>query len=226
MIDVKIIKKNPAFKKFPLSSLSKIAKDARIFRFKRKQIIIREKAKPDYVYFILKGKVQVFKFDEVGREKTLAILSEGDVFGEMAPLSSSRRSAFIKALENVKAIGIASRNFKTLVKEDVSMANLLNEILVRRLERVDKYLEVLSYESVRKKIVGLLLLFGTIEKKKKRKVRVYLTQVELAGMINSAREVINRNLQALRRKKLVKIERKFIEVPSIRNLREYLLKLE
>jgi len=226
MVDVKIIKKNPAFKNFPISSLSKIAKEARVFRFKRKQIIIKEKAKPDYVYFILKGKVQVFKIDEVGREKTLAILSEGDVFGEMAPLSSSLRSAFVKALENVKAIGIPAKGFKTLVKEDVSMANVLNEILCRRLERVDKYLEVLSYESVRKKIVGLLLLFGTIEKKKRRKVRVYLTQVELAGMINSAREVINRNLQALRKKKLVKVERKFIEVPSIRKLREYHLRLE
>lgn len=66
---------------------------------KRGDIIFLENEPDDYFYFVIKGKVKISKLiDE--EEFILAILSEDEIFGEMAILNSKVRNASAIAQEN------------------------------------------------------------------------------------------------------------------------------
>jgi hypothetical protein len=62
-------------------------------------IICAEGEKADNVYLIAKGKVKVYRTDNEGNETTLAIIEQGNLFGEMALFDQGLRSASVMSIE-------------------------------------------------------------------------------------------------------------------------------
>ena len=54
------------------------------------------------VYFILDGRVKVYREDKNGVETELAIIEKGNMFGEMALFDKGIRSASVKSIEPCK----------------------------------------------------------------------------------------------------------------------------
>src|SRR5262249_16064543 len=66
--------------------------------------ILKEGAVGDDCYFILKGEIRVTARSLIGRSVRLATLGPGALIGEMALLSSERRTATIRAVGEVEAL--------------------------------------------------------------------------------------------------------------------------
>jgi HEAT repeat protein len=82
----------------------------------------------DSLYLIAVGKVQVYD-----GEHTLSLLSEGDVFGEMALLDPEPRSASVKALEDTRLLRLDREPFFDLMEDRIEVARGIIQILTRRL---------------------------------------------------------------------------------------------
>ncbi len=80
------------FKEFTSSELLEVLKTTRWYRYDAGSVIISEGAVEDCFYIIISGRVTVKKHG-----KPLAVLREGNCFGEMAYLGRTRRSATIEA---------------------------------------------------------------------------------------------------------------------------------
>ncbi len=74
-------------------------------RFEAGEIIFREGDPADYAYVIHAGRVEIAKETGTG-PLTLALLGEGDMFGEMGVLDAATRSATARAVEPVVASAI------------------------------------------------------------------------------------------------------------------------
>lgn len=74
-------------------------------RFEAGEIIFREGDPADYAYVIHAGRVEIAKETGAG-PLTLALLGEGDMFGEMGVLDAATRSATARAVEPVVASAI------------------------------------------------------------------------------------------------------------------------
>lgn len=61
-------------------------------------VVFEEGAIGDLMYVVVSGKMEVYRKDTLGGEVRLAVLGEGDVFGEMAILEHVRRTASVRAL--------------------------------------------------------------------------------------------------------------------------------
>jgi NADH dehydrogenase len=68
----------------------------------------------DRVYVIIDGEVEVVRPDEYGQERAIALLKDGDFFGEMALITDKPRGATVRTLTNVNAISLERSAFKTL----------------------------------------------------------------------------------------------------------------
>ena len=77
-------------------------------------ILCNEGDKADKVYLILSGKVKVYKIDKKGNETELAILEEGNMFGEMALFDKGVRSAVVKTTETCDFIIFNGEKFLEL----------------------------------------------------------------------------------------------------------------
>lgn len=97
--------------------------------FKKGEIIVRKGDKPNGIYYLAKGDVQVQDSDG----NMIARLSEGDIFGEMAYFSSDRRrSATIVAVTDIAVRRISTEDFETTP----ILHSLFAEIAKRRMRPV------------------------------------------------------------------------------------------
>ena len=92
--------------------------------------ILRQGDPPDAAYIITRGRCEAFK--TVGAErKALREMGPGDVFGEMALLSSRPRSANVVALEDLTAIVVTKEALAREVHAESSILPLLRTLVDR-----------------------------------------------------------------------------------------------
>lgn len=82
------------------------------------QDVIREGEEGDYFYVIKRGDFEVLKVVD-GKQQQVALLSNGDSFGEDALISNERRNATIRSRTAGTLMRLAKRDFADLLKQPV-----------------------------------------------------------------------------------------------------------
>jgi K+-sensing histidine kinase KdpD len=84
------------------------------------------------LYLILKGRVKIKKYTKYGIESLLAVLHEGDFFGELSILDGLPRSARAEAMEECIIVTFQASDLRELIKEsDAFTFNLLKNLALR-----------------------------------------------------------------------------------------------
>jgi hypothetical protein len=96
-------------------ALSVIADRLKSVEYAMGEAIFHEGDEPDNLYFILRGKVRVTRFDEeTEQDIELTVFDVGDTFGEDALYFKRERSATITTLENVELYYLDFEDFEWL----------------------------------------------------------------------------------------------------------------
>jgi CRP/FNR family cyclic AMP-dependent transcriptional regulator len=109
------------------------------------EIIVRQGDRGDHMYIIQTGQAEVLQEKE-GQEVRLAVLSEGDIFGEMALFEQEVRSATVRALGDVRVLIVDKINFLHQVQADPSLAFLILQKMSHRIRELDAELVRLKAE--------------------------------------------------------------------------------
>ena len=107
--------------------------------------MFRENDPADAFYIILSGSVEVF---EQKLNKSLAVLKDGEFFGELSLMLGVSRSATIKALEETDLFTINKKNFQQLLQDYPRLA----EVIARELS---EHREELAERQQKLKELGL-----------------------------------------------------------------------
>lgn len=122
------------------------------------QIILLENDWGSSIHFILEGWVKVRTHNLEGKEITLNVLSEGDLFGEMAALDATPRSTDVITLLPTRIASLPAQDFVALVQQEPMAAVRLSQILARRLRQVNRRLRLREADSVARVVDVLLFL--------------------------------------------------------------------
>ncbi len=95
----------------------------------------------DSMYLIESGKICISMNSADGHELTIAELSAGDFFGEMAMLDGKPRSARATALEPSKLATLSRDHFLSFVQGNAQVATEMLSALAHRLRRTDELLQ-------------------------------------------------------------------------------------
>lgn len=87
------------------------------------------------MFIILSGSAAVVLTNAEGWEYTIATLSAGEVFGEMALLTGEPRSANVKAVSELHAVEIHQTEFRDMIRVQPELNTRLLHLLARRLGR-------------------------------------------------------------------------------------------
>jgi ATP-binding cassette subfamily B protein len=90
------------------------------------RLIIEEGDLGDKFYILVRGKVEVSKRLADGKEKQLAILHDGDFFGEIALLKDIPRTATIRTLTPALFISLQKRMFHRMLEKAPHLSKLLS----------------------------------------------------------------------------------------------------
>jgi len=101
-------------------------------KFPKGSVIFSEFEPGDAFYLIQSGRVQLIKIVN-GFEKNLDILQPSEIFGEMAILENSPRSATAIAYDDVIALEFNKANFEVLMMGNPAIAMKLLKTFVKRI---------------------------------------------------------------------------------------------
>jgi len=100
------------------------------------QAIVRQGEMGDCMYVVQSGEVEVVQATPDGSEQRLAILQEGDFFGEMSIFEHEVRSATVRAHVEARVLKVDKRTLLRRMKEDPMLAFNLLETLSRRIRKL------------------------------------------------------------------------------------------
>ncbi len=104
--------------------------------------IIFNKGDPgDGLYAIQEGTVEIFMEQDFGPKNILAVLTEGQCFGEMALLSNEPRTASAVAQSDVLLLKIGPELFERMLAEQTSVSAGISRLLCRRLAQNNRALQ-------------------------------------------------------------------------------------
>ena len=164
--------------------------------FKAGEMIFSEFEPGDNFYLIQAGRVQLVKV--IGEiEKTLDILQPSEMFGEMAILEKSPRSATAIAMDNVTVLEFNSQNFEVLMMGNPQIALKLLRMFAKRIYDSKRRFMILTLEEPQAKVADVFLMLDESQADidKTTEKREFKTNVDgvahWAGMtVNAARDVL------------------------------------
>lgn len=104
------------------------------------EYIFREGDLGTEMYIIQLGQVEILKKQSNDEERQLAVLSQGDFFGEMSILEDLPRTASARAVQSCKLVQINGSTFDQMLRKNPEIAVRMMRKLSRRLRETDRML--------------------------------------------------------------------------------------
>lgn len=205
-LDAALLKKVPLFAEFSDEDRTMVATLMIMRHYPKHSVLVYEGDPGDALFIVVNGNVAVTRVSNDGKETILTILREGDFFGEMGVLDASPRSATIKALGDVEVAILSRKDFLDMLARSAQMSLRLVLTLSSRLRATNQAIQAASYQDIRTRLASLLI---NLEKNFGERVEggtrltLRLTNQEMANMIGTTRETVNRMLNRFWDEKLI-----------------------
>lgn len=176
--------------------LDALAAKAKAVKYPKQAVIISEGDETRSLYIILSGKVRVFTSDDKNKEVTLLVQEAGSHFGELALLSDEPRSASVQTLEATSCAVISKTDFLHWLEANPDVAIALLGVLSEKIRYLTEKVKQMALSNVYERTIKALQ--GIAEPQgDKLIIHNRPTQQELANMVGSSREMINKIMKEL-----------------------------
>ncbi len=160
----------------------------RIATFAKKQTIFAQGGSPDAVFYIRKGRVRLGVVSKSGKEATIAILNEGDFFGEGCLTGQLLRLCSATAITECCVMRIDKKAMVEMLHQERRFADLFVAYLLTRNIRYEENLIDLLFNSSEKRLARILLMLAHFGKDGKPEVLIpEISHDTLAEMVGTTR---------------------------------------
>jgi CRP/FNR family transcriptional regulator, cyclic AMP receptor protein len=212
----------PFFAGLDPDALGRVAAGTRSRRFRRGEVIFHVGDPGDALFIIVSGEVKISLPSEGGDEAILVRLARGDVFGELALLDGAPRSATATALTAVETVVLPRDKFRDLIANEPVVRDALLASLAAELRRLTTHVEELHFLDITGRLAaclarlatdgGIALPDGAVQ------LKTSLTQGDLASMVGSTRQSVNKLLRQFTDDGYLRLERDSIVVTDLEGL--------
>lgn len=176
-------------------TLQNLARQAPFESFAAGDLIFRAGSLGEAMMVIASGTVRISALAPTARDVILTELGPGGVFGEIALLDGGERTADAHALTDCTALILERRAVFRVIRADPALALRLLELLCGRLRLADERMMDFAFRKLPPRLARMLLRIsdgGATDAEPAS--RLALSQSELADMVGSSRENVNRCL--------------------------------
>ena len=149
---VAALKKVELFQSLTDEERSSLASRLRVAPFVRGEAMTRQGAKAHWLYLITRGDAEVRVAIDGNLSEQIAILHQGNFFGEMGMMTGEPRSATVIALTDVECYRVDKEAFNDILKQRPEIAEDISEQLARRRVELDAAREGLNEEAIQARL--------------------------------------------------------------------------
>ncbi|MEU0497981.1 Crp/Fnr family transcriptional regulator [Mycobacterium sp. NPDC006124] len=197
MHGIEVLARAGIFQGLTHDTIATLAAQLEPIHFPDGRTIFAEGDPGDRLYIIIDGKVKIGHTTPDGRESLLAIMGPADMFGELALFDPGPRTSTVTTLTDVEAVAADRTALTHWIHTHPEIGEQLLRVLARRLRRTNDILCDIIFTDVPGRVAGQLLhlaqRFG-VRTGDALRIDHDLTQAEIAQLVGSSRETVNKAL--------------------------------
>jgi CRP/FNR family cyclic AMP-dependent transcriptional regulator len=203
------------------SAVSVLTRQLHSIDFPRGHRVFTEGEPGDRLYIVISGKVKIGRRSPDGHENLLTIVGPSDMFGELSIFDPRPRTSSATTITRVHAVSIDRDTLRAWITDRPEIAEQLLRVPARQHRRATNDLADLIFTDVPGRIARQLLQlarrFGTQEHGALR-VTHDLTQEEIAQLVGSSRETVNKTLSDFAQRGWIQLDRKSVLISDTERL--------
>lgn len=181
--------------------------------FRRREWLIRQGYPSAHLFLIEAGSVLLLRTDANGAEVALDLLGPGDLCGIEDALCEQPYELSARATTQTVCYEFSADAIREALNRDPSVATVLAGYVATRLRLAAEHMEILALENIDARVKRVLQrLVLQAERRDATDLRLPITQGDLASLVGSSRQSVNRSLVDLRLRGIVTSHHRHISV--------------
>ena len=223
MNDTILLRRIPLFTDLGPDDLIALAGRVDKESYRKGEIIFEREEPASTLYIITTGQVKISIPSPAGHEAVLALLSDGEFFGELSLFDEKPHSATAQAMNNTSLLTLHRDDFLAFVRRQPEVAIKIFRVLSSRLRQTNEVLQDAAFLDIPSRVAKRLLELAEshgVRTPRGILIDLSLTQEEIAGMVGATRESVNKALRLYIDKGLISREKQRITVFQPQELRK------
>ncbi len=205
----------PYFAGLDAATLAELARAVRRRRHEPGAHVVEQGEPCEGLRFVIEGQVRLVRGSAEGREHVVGVLGPGATFNDVAVFDGGPNPEGAVAVGPTTVGLVPMRTMSALLEKHPDVAKAALRVLAARQRSLTGLVEDLALRDVTQRVARLLL--GCIGREphmieKAEAACAHITHQEIAAMVGSVREVVQRALKSLEAEGAIKVERNRIEV--------------
>jgi CRP/FNR family transcriptional regulator, cyclic AMP receptor protein len=201
-----VLRKHPIFADLEPEAFEQLCRYAKHTTLKRGAAIFSKGDPGTSLFAVISGTVKISVSSPDGRNAILNLIEAGEIFGEIAVLDGSSRSADATANTNCELFIIDRREFIPFVRSQPGLAMKFIELLCARLRWTSDQVEQVILQNLPGRLASALLRLTEKHEPAPQGRVIAITQQEISEMVGMTRESINKQLRVWATRGWVRLE--------------------
>ncbi len=199
-----------------------LTREKRTKKFKKKDVLFYEEDYPNYLYFVISGKIKTTKMNIDGKDFVTGLFSEGDFFGFKEMIKGINYTVSASALEDCEVSLIRREDFLKLLYTSREVSEKFIQMLVGSVTEKQTELLNLAYDSVRKRVADSLLKLSSKYNEGEDNFSMSISRDDLAAIVGTATESVIRTLSEFKADGYISIKGSAITILRPEKLKNFM----
>lgn len=189
--------------------------------FKKGKLIFYEEGIPTGVFLVKRGRAKIYKTGIYGKDQIFYIYKRGDLFGYHALLANEKYEDSCEALEDCEILFFSRKDIEHLLEKIQKLKLLFIQNMSHEFGVLVNTITILAQKPLRERLaLYLLILNERYFDEENQKAEINLSREDLANIIGTARESLGRLLKDFKEEKLIKINKRTIEIINFEKMKK------
>lgn len=188
-------------------------------KVRKKELIYMEGDSSNFIYFILSGKVKIYRTNEWGKEYITNILGKGESFGHNAVLEDLMQQESAVAMDATELVLIPKQDFFQSLQVNNEAAIKFIQILTTNCMQLEDKLLKLAYDSARKRVAeAIIFVSRKYQAEQNTDYTFELNRENISALSGISPESVSRNLSDFKQEGLIETMSGSIKIIDFRRL--------
>lgn len=184
----------------PKIFLATVSRGLTVIDLVRGEVVFRQSADADAVFYIQTGKIKIMVTSQQGKEAVVGILGPGEFFGEGCLIGQPLRLATAQAMSESQVARVGKAEMLRVLQAEPTFAELFMTHLLTRNSRIEEDLVDQLFNSSEKRLARTLLLLANFGKEGgPQPITTHISQETLAEIIGTTRPRVSHFMNKFRK---------------------------
>ncbi len=214
----KLLSRVSLFSGLPARQLDALAAVALTRSLRPRQELFHKGDPGTQVYVVIRGTLKALTTSGEGDDVVFSLFTSGELFGEIAFLTTRTRTATVRAITDSELLVIDRRDFLAFLKSHPEASIELMRVLAERVRRVSELVEDTLFLNLpvrlAKKLVHYAANYGRVSEAGVR-IDLKLSQEEWGDLVGATRESINKQMRAWSEEGYMSLDHSYVVIHDL-----------